>query len=729
MSMLNGFSTAIGGMKVAQSQLDIIGRNVANVDTPGYTRKTAQQSSVVLAGHSSGVSLGDVQRTVNEGLLKSFLSSNSTVGGVSVKSEYLSQMQTNLGTPEGKNSIAANVSDLQQAFNSFALDVSSASGRYNLLTNAQTLTSRLNSLSTSIQKLRGDADMQISADVQTINGLLDKIDDYNERIVKNKVLGYDGVADLEDKRDQALRDLSGYIDITYFKRETGEIVVQTTNGVTLLDKDPHYLSHSAVAQASPTTGYSEGSISGIFVDGEDITSRIKGGELSGLIAVRDETLTSLQSQLDEMAGVLMDQINQVHNQGTAYPNTPSELEGSRTFIDPGQQRIKIENGDVRITIFDAEGKQVSTGALIGDMGFNPDGDTVDNLMQSINDWLRSPAGANLPQASASVDADGKVVINTGDSNYSLSISDEAGSTPGSAQQDVTVKFDVNGDGHYDRTDKGFSNFLGLNDFFSSGRNESIYDSKVLNKDSNLGVQERITLEFSTDGHLDLGSINIYPSDSLQDIVNKINNNPALNSEIRASLVPNGTGYMLRINNVSGGQMEINEVTRPDGTTTGFLDRLGIEPSYTGLSASIGVDQDIATTPGLIAGGTPEFNKSSGKYQLNASANNIANAMGKVFSSNLSFGQAGSIANTTTTLANYASTFVGTIASGVSDAESALAYQQELNNSITTKEAELSGVDIDEELAQMIIFQKSYAACAQMFTASKEMLDILLGMMG
>ena len=56
------------------------------------------------------------------------------------------------------------------------------------------------------------------------------------------------------------------------------------------------------------------------------------------------------------------------------------------------------------------------------------------------------------------------------------------------------------------------------------------------------------------------------------------------------------------------------------------------------------------------------------------------------------------------------------------------YQQELLSSITTKEAQISGVDIDEELSQLIIYQKSYAACAQSFTASKEMLDILLGMM-
>lgn len=368
---------------------------------------------------------------------------------------------------------------------------------------------------------------------------------------------------------QALRELSGYIDINYYQRDSGEVVIQTKKGVMLLDKDPHYLSHNAITQAGATSGYSDGAIAGIFVDGVDITDKITGGEIAGLIEVRDETLSSLQSQLDELAGVIKDQVNQAHNRGTAFPNTPSELTGSRDFIDSAAQRIKIENGDVRITIFDEEGKQVSTGSLIGDMGFNPDGDTVDNMIKSINDWLRSPTGANLPQASAGVDQDGHVYINTGDSNYSLSIRDEAGSTPGSEQQDVRIKFDVNGDGHYDRIAEGFSNFLGLNNFFSSSQNEAVYDSKVLSIDSNLGVQEKVTLEFSVDGKGNLGSINIYPSDSLEDIVNKINSNPALNGELKASLVPNGNGYMLRINNVSGGQMEINEVPKAGGTTTRF----------------------------------------------------------------------------------------------------------------------------------------------------------------
>ena len=180
MSMLTGFTSALSGMKVSQSQIGIVSNNIANVDTPGYTRKTAQQSAVVLAGETAGVKLNQVERTVSESLLKSYLASNSTVGGIKVTGEYLSQLQTTLGTPEGQNSIAMNVSNLQEAFNNFSVDVTSAAGRYNLLNTAQTLTSRFNTLTTEIQKLRGNADMQISADVETINGLLDELDDLND---------------------------------------------------------------------------------------------------------------------------------------------------------------------------------------------------------------------------------------------------------------------------------------------------------------------------------------------------------------------------------------------------------------------------------------------------------------------------------------------------------------------------------------------------------------------
>ena len=723
MALIPGLSTSLSGMKTAQSQLDIVSRNIANVDTVGYTRKTAQQVNVIKAGNSMGVSLGDVTRSVDEGLLKSYLSSNSLTSNYSAQNEYLSKAETLLGTPQGNNSLSANVSDLQAAFDTFTTDVTSSANRYNLLNQAGTITSRLNSISQEIQKLRGDADLQISDAVDQVNDLLNQIDNLNDEIVKYSILGYDGTADLLDQRDQALRELSSLIDISYFKRETGAIVIQTTNGITLLDSDPHLLSHSALTQASSTTTYAGGGINGIYVDGKDITTSIKGGELQGLIQIRDTTLPSLQSQLDELSGNLMEQINQIHNQGTAYPNTPDMLTGTRTFIQGADgsypQSIRLENGDVRFTIFDEEGKQVATTTLKGGLGFTEG--SVSDMAQQIQDWLRSADGPNLPQAQVYINNNGNLVIDTGDSNYGFSVMDEASSTPGSGQKDATISFDAGNNGLFGQTYEGFSSFFGLNDMFVKQTGDSIYDSKVVNANANLGVNEMTIWSFSDSSNgFNFGTITISPNDSLSDIVNSINENPALNGSMRASLVPNGSGYMLRIENLNGEQLEITETQGND-----LLGRLGMAPSYVNTAQTIEVREDLMTDPGLISASSPSFDASTGKYVMSPAANNIANSLAEVFTSSITFKQSGTIAQTQTTLANYASTFVGNIASQTSTMESSLAYQQELSSSLAMKEATVSGVDLDEELGQMIIFQQTYAACAQAFTASKEILDMLL----
>ena len=69
MGFIAGLQTSLSGMKVAQSQLEVISRNIANADTAGYTAKTGNQKNLVLAGSSVGVTFTGTTRTVDEGLL------------------------------------------------------------------------------------------------------------------------------------------------------------------------------------------------------------------------------------------------------------------------------------------------------------------------------------------------------------------------------------------------------------------------------------------------------------------------------------------------------------------------------------------------------------------------------------------------------------------------------------------------------------------------------------
>ena len=424
MALIPGIQTAISGMKMNQAQLDVVGRNIANSNTEGYTRKYYNQSSVVLNGQGAGATLGNLKRNVDEGLLRSYLSSNSTYSSAASSNKYLTNAETFIGTPLGDNSIANDVANVNKMFENLAANVRSAAARFDLTTYAKNFTSRMNSMSSEIQNLRTEADKEISTSVKEVNSLLDEISDLNKSIVKYNALGYDGVTDLQDKRDSALKELSGYMNVTYYTRESGEIVVQTADGANLLDKDPHYLSHTAVSQSSALTSTNGGGIQGIFIDGKDITSSISNGAIKGLIDIRDTTLPSLQSQLDQLARVMTEQVNTEHNKGTSYPTLNYSLNGTTSFIDSSVQGIKIENGDVRFNIFDKNGNQVATTTLGQDLGFTSG--TIDDMANAVQTWLRSPTGANLTGAIASVNSDGKLVIDTGDSEYGLSIMDVSG---------------------------------------------------------------------------------------------------------------------------------------------------------------------------------------------------------------------------------------------------------------------------------------------------------------
>ncbi len=722
MALITGLTSALSGMHAAQTQISLVSNNLANVDTEGYTRKTVQQLSNVVAGFGVGVKLANADRKVDQSLLRSYLTANSLDGNLDRTYDYLSKMDNLIGSPSDGNSIATDVANMQSSFETLATDVTSSANRYSLVSDAASLASRLNTLSKEIQSLRGDADLQIQEICNTINTKLDTISNLNNQIVKYRALGYDGAADLEDQRDEALKSISNYIDISYYTRDNGEIVIQTTGGVSLLDREAHRLDHSAVARAATDISYANGNINGIMVDGVDITNTVKNGQIKGLIDVRDNILPSMQTQLDELAGVMKDALNDIHNQGVSYPGVVIGYEGTRSFINPNVQTVSISGGDVRFSIFDTAGEQVATASLLGDLKFNHTNRTVSDLVQIMHNWVHQ----NLPNASVSLNENGRVSIDVGDSSYYLTIMDTQTSTIGSAQTSVTVSLDNNQDHVADRNFSGFSSFLGINDLFVTSTKDYIYESNVMGANSNLGIKSPITLNIATttlNTELVLSA-----GDTLQSIVNKINDDDVLKTEIKASLVPNGNGYMLQLVNSSGEQMEISEKAQvlPSGETgiTGFLSRIGLGVSHCNTASNIQVREDIRVNPNLLSVGSPEFNVNTGKYNLNDGNNNVANKMAKVFADEQTFGQSGSLSKVTTTLADYASTFVGNIASRTNAASTDKEYQDGLVSSLANKQALNSGVDSDEELANLIVYQQSYAACAQVWSATRELVDIL-----
>jgi len=303
-----GLQAALSGLRVAQQQLTVISNNVANATTPGYTRKILPQSSQVVnaTGQIMGVQSDTMIRKVDLNLEKELWTQVSTVGSFDVKAAYLDTIEKFHGPTNKERSIAAQIAELKDKFAALSDSPSDGFLLQSTLAQAQQVAQKFNEFGNLITDMRNDAQDEIVAAVGQINDLLTTISELN-RDIKGDGNSRRSTAALQDKRDEAIKELSGLISITSFMRGDGVIVIQTSLGTQLTDENPTEVFFDPTI-IGPTTTY-PASVSGIYVGGDpltnlasvDITATNVGGKIGGLIDLRDNILVQYQAQNDELA--------------------------------------------------------------------------------------------------------------------------------------------------------------------------------------------------------------------------------------------------------------------------------------------------------------------------------------------------------------------------------------------------------------------------------------------
>ncbi len=713
MSITLAFGAAMSGLSTAQQGLDSVSRNIANVNTAGYTRKVFVQESQVLAGKGVGVRAVGLQRTVDKSLLRDVRREATLAGDYSVKNTYYSRLQDLFGAPEDNSSISHAIETLAGQFEALGLDVSSVTQSLNTVRSAQDVTDQLNRMAQYIQDLRLEADRAIETDVDKVNSLLKSIDTLNAEIVRSQNTFQD-TGDLEDQRDQALTDLSKLMDFTYFKRDSGEVILLTSTGRSLLDKNPVSVTHQAVTQTSAELTYDGGNFNPISAGGYDITEDLKGGSIAGYVEMRDSVLPAMQSELDELSTRMKAALNAVHNRGTPYPQLAQDFTGSRRFIDSSTQSITLGSGDVQLVLYNADGSQAANASLKTLIGGSTA--TVDGVVTALNIFFSTYAGGAVTWAS--VNSDGKLAIDI-PSTQSVGLAMRDKDTTGAAA-DITVRFDADasGLGIYEETVQGFSNFFGLNDFFVNDTKAYLYDSKIVS--SSWKASTTTGIRFGVEGSPGIATIAVGPQDTVATIAEKINANSTLAAaNITASVIDEGSGVRLRILQNDGLEMVVSETT-----TQGVLDNLGLGASTAGAAASITVRSDLAKDSSLLSTGLLQYNADTGQYGLAESDNSVVNAMAAIFTSTTGFGEAGKISAGTQTFSQYAAAILSQNSSEASRIKSQSETQQTLVETLNLKQGEVSGVNLDEELTQLIIFQQAYTAAARVITTTQTLFDIL-----
>ena len=681
MSLIGSLYTSMSALQTTQALSQITSANIANVNTPGYTKKNGAVASLSINGQPSVVNLAEIQRTVDEQLLRQIRVHIARLGGLRTEDDYLNRTQGLFGNIADDTSLSHRLTDLSAAFENLASAPDSPVNRSGAIATAQQVMDQLNYLTSNLQQMRLDADQQIEETVTTINTTINDIADLNLQIA-NGIAASEPVGDLQDQRDLLITELSELMDIQYFEKSNGEISISTLSGRTLIGNLPVTLSYTASAQLSAEITHNNG-IGGILygTSGTDITSEIRSGRLDALIKTRDNTLVDLQAEIDRLSEALQEQLNAIHNDGTAFP-PPTSLTGTRTVASTDRPSM---TGTFRVAVTDSDGLVVE----------NLDIDLSTLSPPSIGQLVTTING--MTNATASINSSGKVVITaTGGNAIAVNEMDSA----------VTTGNGTRGMGH----------FLGLNDLVDSGDDYDRYTSdRVSSNSSALGIAG--TLSFNIAG---VNTNVAYTSgQSLATIATNINTAVGA-SNITASVVQEGDGYRLQISDSDGDNFFITD----SGTLTSSLN---IHAGRPGTAGRIAVHSSLVADHNLLSSGelSSAGSLAVGAIGLASGDGSVAQRIAAAFTSSISFGAAGGLPAQSATLTSYATDILSRNSTLANSVESDLKLGENFQIALETRAASVSQVNLDEELSQLILLQNAYSAAGRLTSVIQNMMDELI----
>jgi flagellar hook-associated protein 1 FlgK len=333
-SLSTSLNMAVQSLGADTAALQMTNNNIANANTPGYTREVAdfQEVSVTSGdGMSSGngVELTGYQSIRDELLQRQIEQETTAQSGANAQQSTLQQIQPAFATTT--DDIGTDMSALFSSISSLSTNPTSTSSRQAVLTAGQNLANAFNTASSTLTSQQAGLNTQVTQDVSQINQLTKQIAALNPQIAEVDSTGEDA-GTLQDQQDQLVLSLSKLTSVS---------VTQSNGGVTLTTGNGTPLVVGSQSSALQTTTGSDGMTHVLDQNGNDITKTLTAGDLGGTIQMRDTTIPGLSTQLDTLANQFGSAINaaqaagydQNGNAGQNFFTIPTTVSGSAGSIE------------------------------------------------------------------------------------------------------------------------------------------------------------------------------------------------------------------------------------------------------------------------------------------------------------------------------------------------------------------------------------------------------------
>ncbi|MDE2350818.1 MAG: flagellar hook-associated protein FlgK [Alphaproteobacteria bacterium] len=707
---LNGIlASSLSALQTSQQALSTVSSNVANINTAGYARRVVNLEAQVSGSQLSGVSVADIQRVTDQFLTQETLSAQASSSQASAVNDAYTQLNGLLGQPGDSSSLTTQLDNVFTALSSAALAPTSGTSQQGALTAFQNMASTISNLSSTIGGLQNQADQQIVTAVPTVNSLVKQIYTMNSQIQTATAAGNDSTG-LLDQRDQAVQQLSQLISVRTATGANGQMIVSTQDGVQLVGDTYAQLSYAGgsstgtypsiqLSNINPATGQAVGSAT-------TLDPHLGSGQIAGLISMRDGALAQFQQELGNFAQETANAFNAQHNANAAYP-PPTSLTGRDTGL-ASTDSLGF-TGKTTIAVTDSSGKLVSridvnfgAGTLSVDGGAATSiGTTVGSFVTALNSALGSNGSASFANGQLSISATGTNGIVT--------------------QDDATTPASRGG--------AGFSQFFGLNNLFTSAV-PTITATGLSSSDAGnfaAGGTMSFALKDASGNVVKTASVALTGSETIGGVISALNT--AFGGAETFSLGSDGSLGMTPSAAYANDSFAVTADSTVRGTTgLSFTQLFGLGPAATAAIASgFSVNSAISSAPQRLAFGQPSITGATvaGDQIVSSGDASGLQALQNLSSTKQTFAAAGGMVAQSSTLSSYAANFYQDVATRGAAAKSAATAQSDRLTAAQQAQSSVSGVNLDEELTNMMTYQQAYSAGARMLQVVQTLYNALL----
>jgi len=311
------FQIGVSGLNAAQYGLSTTSENISNASTPGYDTESAQTQEA--AGQytgsgflGNGVDVTTVTRAYSQYLTTQLNAAVSQSGALSATSTQLNDVNNILGSPTA--GLTTSIDNFFTSLQSVSTNPSSTSSRSAFLGTAQTLTTQINDVATQFDTINTNVNTQITSTVASINTYATQISTLNNQIeaASAGAAGNQPPNNLLDQRDAAIASLSQLIGTTVVPVAGGADNVFIGTGQSLVLGAQSYTLEAVNSPSNPNqsvvayTGLGSGASSKPEYLQQ---STLSGGTLGGLLAFRSQTLAPAQTALNTITSTIAGAVN------------------------------------------------------------------------------------------------------------------------------------------------------------------------------------------------------------------------------------------------------------------------------------------------------------------------------------------------------------------------------------------------------------------------------------